>query len=92
MDELAAVLSRPKFDPYVSAEERMLFLGYLGSAAEFIPIVQLVRECRDPRDDKFLEVALNGRAELILSGDADLLGMHPWRGIGILSTGDYLRR
>lgn len=92
LNELAEVLSRPKFNHYVSAEDRMLFLGTLGSTAEFVPIVQLVRECRDPRDDKFLEVALNGRAELILTGDADLLGMHPWRGIGIVSAGGYLKR
>lgn len=36
-----------------------------------------------PKDDKFLEVALNGRAEVIITGDADLLAMHPWRGIEI---------
>jgi predicted nucleic acid-binding protein len=51
-----------------------------------------VRECRDPKDDEFLEVALNGRADLILTGDADLLAMHPWRGVAILSPTDYLKR
>jgi len=92
MSELAEVLSRPKFDHYVSAEDRMLFLGRLGSAAEFVPTIQVVRECRDPQDDKFLEVALNGRADLILTGDADLQAMHPWRGIGIVAPADYLKR
>lgn len=92
MNELAKVLWRPKFDHYVGTEDLMLFLGRLGSTAEFVPIVQLVRECRDPEDDKFLEVALNGRADLILTGDADLLAMHPWRGIAISSAADYLKR
>jgi uncharacterized protein len=92
MTELAEVLSRSKFDPYSGIEDRMLFLGQLRSTAEFVPIIQLVRECRDPGDDKFLEVALNGRADLILAGDADLLEMHPWRGIAILSPADYLKR
>jgi putative PIN family toxin of toxin-antitoxin system len=91
MDELKEVLFRSKFDPYVTREERILFLAQLGSVAEFVPIVRIVRECRDPKDDKFLEVALNGRADVIITGDADLLEMHPWRGIDILSSADYLR-
>lgn len=92
MSELAEVLSRSKFDSFVSRGERELFLAQIESAAEFVPIIQLVRACRDPKDDKFLEVALNGRTDVIITGDADLLSMHPWRGIAILSPGDYLNR
>ena len=47
--------------------------------------------CCDPKDDKFLEVALNGRADVIIAGDARLLEMHPWREIDILTPTDYLR-
>jgi putative PIN family toxin of toxin-antitoxin system len=90
MSELTEVLSRSKFDRYVGREERILFLAQLGTVAEFVPIIQLVRECRDAKDDKFLEVALNGRADVIVTGDADLLGMHPWRDIAILSPAGYL--
>jgi len=61
------------------------------TSAEFVPIVQLVRECREPKDDKFLEVALNGRADVIVTGDADLLVLHPWREIAILSPTVYLK-
>jgi putative PIN family toxin of toxin-antitoxin system len=92
MYELADVLSRPKFDRYISREDRKGFLQRLGKIAEFVPIIQLIRECRDPRDDKFLEVALNGRADVIITGDADLLAMSPWRGVAILSPADYLTR
>jgi uncharacterized protein len=92
MTELVEVLRRPKFDHYVSPEERAIFLGQLGAAAEFVHIIQLVRECRDPKDDKFLEVALNGRADVIITGDAHLLGMHPWREIAIMPPANYLRR
>ncbi len=91
MYELADALSRAKFDRYVSLEDRKSFLRRLGQIAEFVPIVQLVRECRDPKDDKFLEVALNGNANVILSGDADLLALHPWRDIAILSPSKYLK-
>ncbi len=90
LNELKEVLSRPKLDRYVSWEERSLFLAQLGAAAEFVPVIQLVRECRDPKDDKFLEVALNGSADVIITGDADLLAMHPWRGIAILSPAHFL--
>ncbi|SRR5258708_6909681 len=92
MTELAEVLSRSKFDQYSGIEERLLFLGQLRSTAEFVPIIQLVRECRDPKDDKFLELALNGRADVIITGDADLLALHPWREIGILRSAGYLKR
>jgi uncharacterized protein len=92
MSELTEVLYRPKFDDYVTAEERALLLHQLVETAEFIPIIQLVRECRDPRDDKFLEVALNGRADLIITGDADLLALHARREIEIVSPVEYLRR
>jgi len=90
-NELKDVLSRTKFDRYVSRKERVLFLAQLASVAEFVPIVQLVRACRDPEDDKFLEVALNGRADLIITGDADLLAMHPWREIKIVSPAEFLK-
>jgi putative PIN family toxin of toxin-antitoxin system len=92
MDELADVLSRPKFDRYVSMQDRQQFLRLLGRIAELVTTGYPVHECRDPKDDKFLEVALNGKADLILTGDADLLTLNPWRGIAILSPADYLKR
>jgi len=58
--------------------------------AEFVPTIQLIRECRDPKDDKFLEVALNGRADVIVTGDEDLLAMNPWREIVIATPANYL--
>jgi putative PIN family toxin of toxin-antitoxin system len=92
MNELADVLARPKFDRYISLADRQQFLRLLGRVAEFVPIVYPVRECRDPKDDKFLEVALNGKADLILTGDTDLLALHPWQGIVILSPARYVKR
>ena len=91
MTELANVLFRRKLDHYVSREDRQHLLRQLGSTAEFVPIVHSIRECRDSNDDKFLEVALNGEAGLIVTGDADLLKLHPWREIAILSPAKYLK-
>jgi putative PIN family toxin of toxin-antitoxin system len=92
MNELADVLSRAKFDPYVARRDREQFVRELCALGEFVPIIQLVRDCADPSDNKFLEVALNGRADLILTGDAELLALHPWREIAIVSPAEYLRR
>jgi len=92
MTELADVLAVAKFDRYVSVEQRVSFIRLIWNIAEFVPIIHRVRECRDPKDDKFLEVALNGRSDLILTGDADLLALNPWREIAIVSPTEYLRR
>jgi predicted nucleic acid-binding protein len=53
---------------------------------------RVVHACRDPRDDKFLEVAVNGRADLIITGDRDLLALHSFMGVAIISPAAYLSR
>jgi predicted nucleic acid-binding protein len=49
-----------------------------------------VTDCRDPKDDKYLELALAADAGTIVSGDADLLVLDPWRGVRILKSAAYL--
>src|SRR4051794_29826628 len=92
MAGLAEVLARAKFAPYVSVEERQRFLRLLGRIAELVPILHRVQACRDPKDDKFLEVAVNGAADLIVSGDGDLLDLVEFQGIPIITAAAYLRR
>ena len=92
LGELADVLSRAKFDPYVSLEDRQDFIRVLNRVAERVIVTAPIKACRDPKDDKFLEVALNGEANLILTGDRDLLALHPFRGVDILSPREYLER
>ncbi len=53
-------------------------------------IQETVRVCRDPKDDKFLELAVNGRADCIVSGDDDLLVPNPFRGVDVLTPSDFL--
>ena len=91
-DELAEVLARPKFDPYVSREARREFIRMLGGVMQIVPIIRRVAVCRDPRDDKFLEVALAGEAAAIISGDKDLLVLNPWHGIPILTPAAFIVR
>lgn len=51
-----------------------------------------VRACRDAKDNKYLELALAAQADAIISGDEDLLVLHPWRGIPILRPAEFLRQ
>ncbi len=92
LTELSDVLSWTKFDRYVSREDRQHFLRLLGGITRVISITQQVAACRDPKDDKFLDVALSGKAHMILTGDLDLLELHPFHGIEILSPASFLVR
>jgi putative PIN family toxin of toxin-antitoxin system len=88
--ELDEVLRRPKFDKYVSVAQRVEFLAALVRQAEEIEVVDTVTDCVDPKDNKFLEVALSGRATHILASDQDLVAMHAYRGIAIVRPQDFL--
>ena len=88
--ELDEVLRRPKFNKYVPEEKRLEFLAALVREAELVEVVHVVSECRDPKDNKFLELAVSGNASHIISGDADLLVLHPFRGIAIVTPQVFL--
>jgi putative PIN family toxin of toxin-antitoxin system len=88
--ELNDVLRRPGFDRYLREEERLEFLAVLVRAAELVEVTTVVTECRDPKDNKFLELAVSGEATHIISGDNDLLALHPFRGIPILAPHHFI--
>jgi putative PIN family toxin of toxin-antitoxin system len=90
LTELAEVLGRSKFDPYVSRADRKQFLELLGGVARIAPITRMLHACRDPKDDKFLDVAVNGNADAIVSGDRDLLDLDPFHSVRIVSPADFL--
>ncbi|MGH8200487.1 MAG: putative toxin-antitoxin system toxin component, PIN family [Steroidobacteraceae bacterium] len=90
--ELADVMSRSKFDRYVNVEDRQEFIRVLNRVAERVDIISSVKACRDPNDDKFLEVAINGEADLVVTGDKDLLALHPFRGVEIITPREYIER
>jgi len=92
LNELRSVLLRPKFNAYSPREERLQFIEDFETFAIPTTVRSSVSVCRDPRDDKFLSLAVSGNADLILTGDTDLLVLHPFRGINILSPTDYLNR
>jgi uncharacterized protein len=90
--ELIGKLHSPKFDRYVRRERRDALLERVVSLVEIITVMQRIRASRDPKDDKFLEAAVNGRAEVIVTGDKDLLDLNPFRSIAIVTPAAYLAR
>lgn len=90
LSELEEVLYRPKFDRYLTKERRQEFLKDLTENAQFIDVTEQINECRDPKDNKYLELALSGQSECIVTGDDDLLVLNPWRGIEILTVQEFL--
>lgn len=91
-EELREVLNRPKFARYAQPDQISAFLRQVRGVSETVSTRILIRACRDPKDDKFLELAVHGRADLIVTGDQDLLVLHPFRGIAIVTPADYLTR
>ncbi len=90
--EIARVLRKPKFDKYLTETERLDILNQIQAAAELIEITVRIEACRDPDDNKLLELALNGKADFLITGDRDLLVLNPFRGLPILTPADFLIR
>ena len=88
--ELFDVLRRPHIAAVMAPSFRDGLARMLADA-ELVTITERIAACRDPRDDKFLELALNGKADLIVSGDSDLLALNPFREIPIVAPAIYVR-
>jgi uncharacterized protein len=90
LTELNEVFARRRFDKYLPEEKRMRFLATLVKASEVVRVTETIEDCRDPRDNKFLELAVSGRADCIITGDEDLLALNPYRGIQVLTPKEFL--
>jgi uncharacterized protein len=91
MDELVEVLFRKKFDKYfLNDEEKWSAIQRIAINAVFFSPVESIVDCRDPKDNKFLELEVESNASCIITGDKDLLILHPFCGIPILNPADFL--
>lgn len=90
-EELIEVLFREKFDKYfINNEERFIFLNKIELNSKlFNPGISFT-DCLDPKDNKFLELAVAADASCVITGDKDLLVLSPFRGIPILNATDFL--
>jgi putative PIN family toxin of toxin-antitoxin system len=90
LEELETRLARPKFDRYLDASKRRAVVADLALSAVQVELRGTVKVCRDPDDDKVLEIAVVGRADCLVTGDQDLLMLDPFQGIPILTPAGFL--
>ena len=89
--EIKEVMSRPFFARFVSDSKREEFLSLLCSRAAFFEPSETIHDCRDAKDNKYLELAVESHAAIIISGDEDLLILNPYRGISVVNPSGYIR-
>ncbi len=88
--ELGEVLARKKFDRYITLEERLQYFELLAGVVRVVSVHHPVVVCRDPKDDKFLSLALAAEASHILTGDQDLLVLHPFHDVAMVTPARFL--
>jgi putative PIN family toxin of toxin-antitoxin system len=85
LQELINTLLKPKLAKYISTKDSFAFVKRIENTALCIDVNETITVCRDPKDNKYLELAISGKADLIITGDADLLVLHPYLGISIIT-------
>ena len=89
--EVSEVLARPKFRRVLTEDRRHEALELLAAAALWIEPKEAVKDCRDAKDNRYLELALAAQASTIVSGDEDPLVLDPWRGVRVLRPASFLK-
>lgn len=90
--ELVAVLSRPKFEAWRPLGQRLAWARLYQMAVTLVEITEKVQDCRDEKDNKFLELALAAKADILVSSDIHLLELHPYRDIEIIGLPELASR
>jgi putative PIN family toxin of toxin-antitoxin system len=88
--QLFEVVARPRLASLIDPDTQA-WLRKLMAAAELVTITECIVACRDPTNDRFLELAINGDADLIVSGDGDLLALNPFREIPIVTPAAFVQ-
>jgi len=94
-EELQTRLWRPKFDRYLSLEQRQAILRDMSAAALWVtpePPASAAPISRDPDDDKFIHLALAGKAAWLITGDQDLLALARIGKLEIITPAQALER
>ncbi|MER3447931.1 MAG: hypothetical protein C4291_14370 [Candidatus Dadabacteria bacterium] len=65
--------------------------GFRAFSIQVDPITRFAVVCNNPDDDKFLECAVAGNANVIVSGDRHFLALGSYQGIHILQPASFLR-
>jgi putative PIN family toxin of toxin-antitoxin system len=89
--ELLDVLSRERFRKYLPLDQSIDYVEWYAGISERVIVTDNVVACRDPKDDKFLSLAVSGKADCILAGDRDLLDIVTFDGIPIYRPAEFIR-
>ena len=92
VNEIHHTLYRPKFDRYITDAQREDFMLALVENGTLVDVNEEISVCRDPKDNMILEVAVSGKADVIVTGDHDLLVLSPFEGIAILDPQTFLAK
>ena len=90
--ELETRIARSKFDRYFGESGRLRHLVAIAQSIQHFEVVTKVSVSRDKTDDKFIALAIDSGAALIISGDPDLKDVKKYKGIEILSPAQFFER
>lgn len=88
-DELFTVMSRPKFSSKISDEKIAEIREIVNHHVTIITPNNAITDCRDPKDNFILELAVAAKADYIVTGDKDLLVLNPFRSTKIVNVNDF---
>ncbi len=91
-EEFSQTFVRSKFDKYLSIAKRRSEISTYQQQGELIIVEHSINVCRDPKDNKYLELAMEANADCIVTGDNDLLVLHPFQNIPILTPAEFLEQ
>ncbi len=91
LEELVYVLKRPKFKKYFTTKDIQDFLFFLNFHSTVAIPFEKINDCRDSKDNIFLECAIAGEVDYIVSSDSDLLILTPYRGIPVIPPRKFLK-
>jgi len=89
LTELISVLNRPKFSKYITPEDIAGLLIRIKAVWLSVEIINQIKLCRDRKNDKFIDLAINGEASHIITGDNDLLVLHPIETISVVNLRSF---
>jgi putative PIN family toxin of toxin-antitoxin system len=90
LTELVDVMRRRKFSAYTTSEDVAAFVRWVIATGELVAVEHVAALSRDPKDDKFLAVAVAGHADYLISGDKDLLVLEKVGPVPIVSPAAFL--
>jgi putative PIN family toxin of toxin-antitoxin system len=90
LSEFLEVAQRPKFKKYFGVEDLTALIASMEDFTEWVTIRSIIRTCRDPKDDFLLALALDGKATHLITGDKDLLALHPFHDVNIIRMTEFL--